>query len=329
MNEGLCDYEGSTFRTVLTWTAYPIGVLLPFGLAIYFRPEEANATYPAFFLLLAFAIAFTFEKIQPHCKRWSRDHDGDTKTSLFHIFLTTTLTQAVTPFVMMGIFWLLNSGDGSSLALVSWPNEWPIMAQAALALVVAEFGVYWEHRLFHTQHYLWRMHAVHHCVRRLTFLNALQSHFLDLVCVGTAIALGLTIFGAPQEMAMLVGIFTVLHGKWQHGNIRYKLGWMNYIFSAVELHRWHHSVRYQDADTNFGSNLIVWDLVFGTYNLPKDRELDVVNGIGLGRDDATFPKTWRGQLIVPLFWNRMVGKRHFYPEQKKKIEEKAKAASAN
>nr|WP_228550802.1 sterol desaturase family protein [Endozoicomonas sp. OPT23] len=201
------------------------------------------------------------------------------------------------------------------------------MAQAALALVVAEFGVYWEHRWFHTKHYLWRFHAVHHCVRRLTFLNALQSHFFDLIWVGVAIALGLTVFGAPEEMAMIVAIFTVLHGKWQHGNIRYKLGWMNYIFSAAELHRWHHSVRYQDADSNYGSNLIVWDLVFGTYNLPKDRELDVVGGIGLGRDDATFPKTWWGQLIVPFFWEKMVGNRHYYPDQKKKQE--AKAAAAN
>ena len=41
--------------------------------------------------------------------------------------------------------------------------------------------------------------------------------------------------------------------------------------SSPELHRWHHMKDTLLANHNYGSNLIIWDLVFGTWFLPKEK----------------------------------------------------------
>jgi sterol desaturase/sphingolipid hydroxylase (fatty acid hydroxylase superfamily) len=70
----------------------------------------------------------------------------------------------------------------------------------------------------------------------------------------------------------------------------------------AELHRWHHSRLPQEANSNFGQNLIVWDVVFGTRLLPRDRRPPA--DIGL-KDLPTFPMGYLGQLTSPFRWARI------------------------
>lgn len=42
------------------------------------------------------------------------------------------------------------------------------------------------------------------------------------------------------------------------------------LFSMAELHRWHHARDIRIANGNYGSTLIVWDVLFGTRTLPQD-----------------------------------------------------------
>jgi sterol desaturase/sphingolipid hydroxylase (fatty acid hydroxylase superfamily) len=81
-----------------------------------------------------------------------------------------------------------------------------------------------------------------------------------------------------------------------------RLGPLNWFFSMAELHRWHHSTLLEESNTNFGQNLIVWDIVFGTRFLPKDREPPEAIGIG---DMPDFPMDYWGQLLSPVRWARL------------------------
>jgi sterol desaturase/sphingolipid hydroxylase (fatty acid hydroxylase superfamily) len=68
----------------------------------------------------------------------------------------------------------------------------------------------------------------------------------------------------------------------------------------AELHCWHHPRTVRGANTNNGSNLILWDIVFGTRFLPADREAPRDIGIaGL----SAFPMSWWQQLISPFRWS--------------------------
>ena len=81
-----------------------------------------------------------------------------------------------------------------------------------------------------------------------------------------------------------------------------RLGPRNYFFSMAELHRWHHSKQMEEANHNYGQNVIVWDLVFGTFFLPKDREPP--EDIGIPNLPA-FPMTFWRQLASPFRWRRI------------------------
>jgi sterol desaturase/sphingolipid hydroxylase (fatty acid hydroxylase superfamily) len=63
----------------------------------------------------------------------------------------------------------------------------------------------------------------------------------------------------------------------------------------TELHRWHHSKVIELSDKNFGNILIIWDLVFGTYYLPKDKEVG-----SIGVLNPAYPHNYLGQLSAPF-----------------------------
>jgi sterol desaturase/sphingolipid hydroxylase (fatty acid hydroxylase superfamily) len=70
----------------------------------------------------------------------------------------------------------------------------------------------------------------------------------------------------------------------------------------AELHRWHHSRLERESNTNYGQTLILFDVLFGTRFLPKDRVPP--DDIGIANLDA-FPMTWWAQMVSPLRWGRI------------------------
>jgi ornithine lipid hydroxylase len=107
------------------------------------------------------------------------------------------------------------------------------------------------------------------------------------------------LLGCPVPVMGLFALFTGVFGYLQHANVRVVLGPLNYVFSMAELHRWHHAKDLRESNTNYGSNLIVWDLVFGTFFWPDDRHPP--EQIGLAGLPA-FPADYWGQIVSPFRW---------------------------
>lgn len=295
------DYGDSKFRAALTWLAYPLCVLLPFAVALTIIDFDE----PLILIPIAFLSLFTagiMEWIHPHAMKWRKSH-RDIFTDIAHQVFSLGLSQLLR-VALVFVFFLLISRPVESFALISWPTQWPLWCQAILGLVVAEFGEYWRHRIFHEWHLGWRFHSVHHSPKRLYFLNAPRFHFVDLCLGGLAAAIPLALCAAPVEVVVLVGIFTGLHGNWQHANVRYKLGWLNWVFAGAELHRWHHSSIIRHSNSNYGNNLIIFDALFGTRCLPETAQN--IDQFGLGEHDERFPQTWWRQLLVPFRWKAML-----------------------
>ncbi len=296
------DYGDSKIRAALTWLVYPVCVVTPFVWLTF----NINLDQPAMLIPFAFLSLFTagiMEWIHPHTMNWRKSH-GDILTDIAHQIFSLCLSQLLRVALIFGFFTLLTL-PAESYALMRWPVEWPLWAQAILGLVLAEFGEYWRHRLFHEWHLAWRFHSVHHSAKRLYFLNAPRFHFVDLCLAGFSAAIPLALCGATPEVVALVGLFTGLHGNWQHANVRYKLGWFNWILAGAELHRWHHSSIIRHSNSNYGNNLIIFDVLFGTRCLPEAPQ--DVEQLGLGEHDKFFPQTWWRQLLLPFRWNSMLG----------------------
>ena len=248
----------------------------------------------------AFLVVIVLERLLPYHRDWNRGR-GDFWVDLRHGITITVFGALIGPLLsVMGLFVLswLTTFVGSEI----WPTGWPLALQLALALVAGEFGQYWVHRLQHEKDWLWRFHAVHHSAPRLYWLNASRFHFLDIGLNALGGNLVLIALGATPQVLALWILFSAIHGIFQHCNTPVRIGPLNWIFSMAELHRWHHSRLVEESNANYGQNLAIWDVVFGTRFLPKDREPPA--DIGLA-ELPSFPMTWWAQIRSPFDWARI------------------------
>jgi sterol desaturase/sphingolipid hydroxylase (fatty acid hydroxylase superfamily) len=207
-----------------------------------------------------------------------------------HTLLNKGVAQVIIVFVaFIGLAeWL--PPDRASL----WPTGWPLLLQTLLGLVIAEFGLYWKHRLAHEWPPLWRFHAVHHSVTRLWFLNTGRFHLVDTV-TGLLVAMPfLLLLGAPKDVLVMVSAITAFIGILTHCNIEVQCGPLNYVFNTPVLHRWHHSKVIAEGNKNYGENLMLFDQLFGTFFFPARRP---PRDIGISHP---MPETFVGQLTAPF-----------------------------
>jgi sterol desaturase/sphingolipid hydroxylase (fatty acid hydroxylase superfamily) len=292
-------------RTIASWSVFPAILLGSLLAAIAWMPSlgAAGAVFAAQAAAIVAIVAA--ERALPFRREWNRSH-GDLGVDVVHALVSGIgTTQLVRPLIVLGgasVAAALSAKVGATL----WPAGWPLLAQLALALVIAELPQYWLHRWQHEREWLWRFHAVHHSAPRLYWLNAARFHPIDLGLLYVVGYVPLVVLGCEADVILLFGLFDAVFGMLQHCNADVRLGWLNRVFSMAEPHRWHHSRTLHEANTNYGSNLIVWDLVFGTFYLPRDRQPPLAIGIA-GMED--FPATYLGQIAAPFRWRRLRGPR--------------------
>ena len=213
---------------------------------------------------------------------------------LLHMVSTGLATEGWRALTLGALVW----GAGTLSALVGaslWPGWLPWWGQLALAMLIGDFGAYWVHRGCHRYDLGWRVHAMHHSSDKLYVFSGGRNHPFNAILAYGSQLLPLTLMGAPVEVIALVSVFTGVNGMLQHANIDLRHGVLNHVFATADLHRWHHATRREDSDTNFGSNLIVWDWVFRTRHLPADRE---VRDVGL--PDLDLPENFLHHLASPF-----------------------------
>lgn len=293
----------SVVRKLFSALVFPVTLVVMMSLYLFAIAQGWHLEGTLLVLSLSTAVlVIGFEYIHPHAKLW-QESKGDVPTDALHMLLSEVAPHQIFSALfhttlLAGAAWLAGF-TGFSL----WPSEWPLVAQLVLALIIGELPYYWWHRMCHSRPLLWRLHATHHSAERLYFLNAGRFHPLDTF-TGFALQISpLLLLGCNAETMALFTLFVAIHGLFQHANIEVRLGPLNYIFSMSELHRWHHSQNLEDANANYGGNIILWDIVFGTRHFPKDRQHhpEDVGFHGM----PNFPKTYLGQLASPFVWNKL------------------------
>ena len=282
----------------LTYGTFPIifgGVM---GLGLYGVGQGRNPVTTAMGLTGAVVLLLlVLERVHPYQRDWLVSH-GDVRTDLIHNLVNFWIPELYT-VVFVGGFTLAGAGLSNALGMTLWPSDWPLFAQLLLALLVGELGTYWIHRLMHENPFLWRFHAAHHSAPRLYWFNAARFHPLDLFAQQFLAVTPLILLGADMRVIALQTLFTAVHGMFQHCNVDIRLGPLNWFFSMAELHRWHHSKHLEEANTNYGANLIFWDIVFRTRFLPRDR--NPPNEIGIA-NLPRFPMGYWAQILSPFRW---------------------------
>ena len=161
-------------------------------------------------------------------------------------------------------------------------------------LLVAELFRYVLHVTAHNTA-LWRLHAVHHSPHKLYWLNVGRFHPVEKAMQYLLDALPFIAVGVGEGVLAGYLIFYAVNGFFQHSNVDARYGVLNYVVSGAELHRWHHSKLIHESNRNYGNNLIVWDLMFGSWFLPTNRH---VGDLGLFNRD--YPLDFGRQMLTPL-----------------------------
>ncbi len=284
-------------QRLIAWLFFP--VVLGVALLAGARIVDAGGQ-PTVVLVAGALVVLLGERLFPHLRAWLRSH-GDIRVDLAHlvaISATAFATVAIVPPLVAPLAAQLAPLGTAQL----WPESWPLLAKLPLALLVAEFFQYWSHRLSHEWEPFWRLHATHHSAPRLYFLNAARFHPLDTFIDTSVGVIPLVLLGCPAPVLAMFALFTGVFGYLQHCNVRVALGPLNYVFSMAELHRWHHAKDLREANTNYGSNLIVWDLAFGTFFWPRDRKPPEQIGIP---NLPAFPTRYWAQLASPFRWREI------------------------
>jgi sterol desaturase/sphingolipid hydroxylase (fatty acid hydroxylase superfamily) len=279
---------------VVRWGLYPAVLVAAVGGAAAAIGAGLHAPYVVAGVNAATAVAIgVLERVMPHRPTWNRSH-GDVKTDILHMVLGMLPVPVVFRAVALGAMVAAAGFLAARLGGPLWPSHLPMALQLLLALVVAELGQYWVHRLAHERAALWRLHVVHHSVERLYWLNAGRFHPFDTLLQHAAEVAPLIILGADDRVLALFTVFTSANGMLRHANVDVRTGWLSWVLSTSDLHRWHHSVEVAESNANYGANLILWDVVFGTRKVPPRPGPE---RLGLGRE---FPRTFLAQLASPF-----------------------------
>ncbi|MCB9557984.1 MAG: sterol desaturase family protein [Deltaproteobacteria bacterium] len=264
------------WRRVVGGLCYP--ATLAITTALVTKPLLGGAapmTVVIIALLGASALIWSLELLMPHREKWQPPR----RTLLLDIAHTLVSSQLVAPLAKAGLIMLaavIAHQQGQS-GLGLWPSNWPFVAQFALAVVVADFPVYWAHRLMHVTSVGWRVHAVHHTPQHLHLWASARSHpFNVLIKVGGESGI-LLILGTPQPVFYTWLIFMSVHGLLQHANIAMYSQWLNRLLATPEVHRHHHSTVLEESCSNFGNTTMVWDQLFGSYQKPVAEEVGIGN----------------------------------------------------
>lgn len=178
----------------------------------------------------------------------------------------------------------------------------PLWLQTVEVYVLGDFIGYWTHRLFHNGRW-WPFHAVHHSSEDLDWLGSLRVHPVNdfvnkLMQAGPMLLLGFNPF-----VTLSTAPFFTLYAIFLHANVSWDFGRLRHVIATPAFHRWHHSKDREAWDKNFAGLLPVWDLLFGTFYLPKGRSPE---NFGICEP---MPKSYLGQLWEPFAWLRRRGKK--------------------
>jgi sterol desaturase/sphingolipid hydroxylase (fatty acid hydroxylase superfamily) len=164
---------------------------------------------------------------------------------------------------VFGLSFIIGLSVTSALAFFIIPLTW---WSWVLAVIAADFTYYWMHRIEHETRILWAYHSVHHSSPEYNLTTSLRlswaeglfewMFFVPMILLG---------FDLVQTFAAL--LIVVIYQTWPHTEKIGKLGWADRVFNTPSVHRVHHGSNGDFLDKNYGGILIIWDRMFGTYQV--------------------------------------------------------------
>jgi creatinine amidohydrolase/Fe(II)-dependent formamide hydrolase-like protein/sterol desaturase/sphingolipid hydroxylase (fatty acid hydroxylase superfamily) len=179
------------------------------------------------------------------------------------------------------------------------------IATTLFVALMADFALFFSHYLQHKIPWLWEFHKVHHSAEVMTPITVYRMHPVDNLLafamsgLMSGAALGCIHFFMGDQVVLynVGGASVVLILFYLAGyNLRHSHVWWSWgpvlsrIFISPAQHQIHHSDAPRHFDKNMGFTFAIWDGLFGTLYVPKEKETLT---FGLGpKENEKFSTFW-------------------------------------
>ena len=224
-------------------------------------------------------------------------------TDVAYWFATILLTKPLVRLLLIlpvGLLLLTHATSLDTLRNGSYAghgplSRQPLWLQTLQIYLIVDFCGYWTHRLFHRGRW-WPFHAVHHSSENLDWLGSLRVHPVNDLLNKLAQVTPVLLLGYNPAVTLSSAPALTLYALFLHANVNWDFGPLRCILATPVFHRWHHSRDRNAWDKNFAGLLPLWDILFGTYYMPKDRHPE---NFGICEP---MPNSYLRQLWEPFAW---------------------------
>ena len=215
------------------------------------------------------------------------------------VFINTIVLRLLFPAGAIGItVFAANNGWG----LLNYYMLPPALA-ILLSVVAMDFVIYLQHVLVHAIPVLWRLHRVHHADLDYDLTTGSRFHSLEIILSMLIKFATIIVLGPPVVAVVIFEVILNGMAMFNHANIKLPLSLdrvLRLLLVTPDMHRVHHSVEDNEANSNYGFNLAIWDRLFGTYIAqPRGGHEGMTIGIHKFRDPEQVNKL-PGMLLLPF-----------------------------
>ncbi|MDJ1503158.1 sterol desaturase family protein [Xanthocytophaga agilis] len=157
------------------------------------------------------------------------------------------------------------------LFVYNWiPWHIPATAWSLVAcLVTFDFCSYWAHRIAHEQRFWWATHVTHHSAESFNLAVSFRQSWVQQLKL--VFFVPVLVCGFHPAIFYLTSQISLLYQFWTHAGMVGKLHpLIEYVFVTPSHHRVHHGKNPRYIDKNYGACLIIWDRLFGTFQIEDE-----------------------------------------------------------
>jgi len=221
------------------------------------------------------------------------------------VVLNTLVLRLLFPAAAVG---MAAFAAGQSWGILNY-LEMPLWLAIFVSVVALDLVIYLQHVLVHALPALWRLHRVHHADLDYDVTTGARFHPLEIILSMLIKFATIAVLGPPVVAVVIFEVMLNATAMFNHGNLRLPLHVdriLRWFLVTPDMHRVHHSVEDDEANSNFGFSLPWWDRLFGTY---RDQPRGGHEGMTIGIQGFPDPKQvdrLPGMLALP-FIGRITG----------------------
>ncbi len=138
------------------------------------------------------------------------------------------------------------------------------------AFLGCDFCYYYYHWLGHKSRIFWAAHSTHHSSTYFNASTGLRINFIHIF-YRFIFSLPLCFAGIRPEMILFIDSIIAIENFVIHTEHVGRLGFLDYIINTPSTHRVHHAKNPQYLDKNMGGLTMIFDHLFGTFAIEKEK----------------------------------------------------------